>query len=78
MEHFNFDNFLKGPVMTLAGLLIMSHAYYGWYMDALTNWQAGGAAMAGLALMFLKDEFPSLLKEFAKSLIDKFKGGPQK
>ena len=70
-----FDNFIKGPLTSIIGLIVMCAAGYGWYTDHLTNWEGGGAGIVGFALLFMRDKIPGFITEFFKSLLSKFGGG---
>lgn len=69
-----FDNFIKGPLTSLLGLIIMIVAGYGWYADKLTDYQALGCAIAGFALLFMRDKLPDFIGKFFNAIIDKFSG----
>lgn len=70
-----FENVLKSIVTTVLGAVIMGFAFYGWYTEWLTDWQAGGSGMIGFALLFMRDKLPEFIGQFFTVLLDKFKGG---
>jgi hypothetical protein len=69
-----FDNFIKGPLTSLMGLVLMLASGYCWFIDYLTNWEAGGAAIIGFALLFMRDKLPGFIETFFKAVLDKFSG----
>lgn len=71
---FQIENFIKGPVMSLLGLVAMAASFYGWWIDYLTNWEAGGFCMVGFALLFMREEIPTFIKNFVSSITSKFTG----
>lgn len=70
-----FENFIKGPLTSLIGVVIMCAAAYGWWIDHLTDWQGGAFGIIGFALLFMRDNIPALIMEFVKTIIAKFGGG---
>lgn len=70
----NFENIFKSIVTTLIGAVIMGSAYYGWYTDHMTDWQAGGAGIVGFALLWMRDQIPAFISQFVKATIGKFIG----
>ena len=68
------DNFIKGPLTSVLGLILMCAAGYGWWTDELTDWQAGGAGIVGFALLFMRDKLPDFISRFFTALIEKFSG----
>jgi len=66
------ENFIKGPLTSLLGLVIMCVACYGWYMDSLNDWQSIIALTVGFSLLFMKDKLPEYVGSFFKGVIGKF------
>lgn len=78
-KHTKMDNFIKGPLTSLLGLVAMIVAGYGWWQDQLTDWQAGGFGTIGFALLFMRDQIPGFITQFVKAVLKKFGGtGPDK
>lgn len=75
-----FDNFIKGPLTSILGLLIMSYAAYGrfWVADKFTDWQALGIGLVGFVLLFMRDTLIKILADyigkFFTMLLEKFFG----
>lgn len=73
------DNFIKGPLTSLLGLVAMGAAGFGWWLDHLTDWQAGVLGIVGFALIFMRDQIPGFLTQFFQAILKKFGGsGPDK
>ena len=68
------ENFIKGPLTSLLGLIMMAAAAFGWYIDYLTDWQGIGAGIAGFVLIGMRDKLPDFISQFFKVLLDKFSG----
>lgn len=70
----NIENIIKGFFTTILGIVIMSAASYGWYVDHLTDWQGGGFGTIGFALLFMRDQIPAFISKFATAALEKFTG----
>jgi TRAP-type uncharacterized transport system fused permease subunit len=70
----HFENIIKSLFTTLIGIVAMSLALYGWYLDELTDWQGGALGIIGFALLFMRDQIPGFLKKFAGLALNKFSG----
>lgn len=70
-----FENILKGIITTVLGAVAIGAAGYGWWVEHLTDWQAGGLATIGTAFLLMKDQIPGFVSSFFNVLLDKFKGG---
>lgn len=70
----NLENIIKGIFTTILGIAIMTGASYGWYVDHLSDWQAGGFGTIGFALLFMRDQIPQWIGKFAGAAIEKFTG----
>lgn len=68
-----WENILKGIFTTLIGAAAMAYSLYGWSKDELTNWQAGGLAMIGFSLLWIRDDIAGFIKRFADAALTKFK-----
>ncbi len=66
------DNFIKGPLTSIFGLVCMGTALFGWWTDWLTDWQGGGLGIIGLTLLFVKDKLPDFISQIFNALISKF------
>lgn len=65
---------LKGWVTSIFGLVCMVYALIDWRADQLNDWQAGGLAIAGLSLIFVKDKISEWIGKFFAAIIEKFTG----
>lgn len=70
----NMENIIKGIFTTILGIAIMSAASYGWWVEHLTDWQAGTFGTIGFALLFMRDQIPAFISRFAQGALDKFTG----
>lgn len=68
------DNFIKGPLTSILGLVLMAAAGYGWYTEWLTDLQGAGGGIVGFALLFMRDKLPVFLSSLFTGLIEKFTG----
>lgn len=66
------DGFIKGPLTSILGLLIMCASAYGWWTDYLTDWQGGMFGVIGFALLWMRDVIPTWITQFVNSVLDKF------
>lgn len=66
------DNFIKGPLTSLIGLVFMLSAGYGWWIEWLTDLQGAVAALAGFTLLFMRDKLPDFITQLVTALLDKF------
>lgn len=70
----NIENIFKNIITTIIGAVIMASAYYGWWNDHLTDWQAGGAGITGFALLWMRDQIPNFIGQFVQGIINRFSG----
>lgn len=70
----NLENIIKGIFTTILGIVIMCAASYGWWVEHLTDWQAGGFGITGFALLFMRDQIPQWIGRFASAALEKFTG----
>lgn len=64
MENFNrfFENFLRGPVTTAAGLVGMGWVGWAWFFEYLSDAQAITLGLIAAVFFFIKDEIPGFLR----------------
>ncbi len=68
------ENFIKGPLTSILGLVLMVFAFYAYAISKeFTAWQAGGVALVGFLLGFMRLKLEDFVSEFIKAAIDKFK-----
>ncbi len=72
---FSFENFIKGSLTSVLGLLMLGFASYGWYTDHLDNYEGMGFGIASFALLFMRDKLPEFIGKFFNAVIEKFFGG---
>lgn len=72
-----FENVVKGLLTSILGAVMMGSAYYGWWSDGMSDWQAAVVGIIGFALLWMRDEIPAFIKEIGKAFIDRFKSKPQ-
>lgn len=66
-----FENFIKGPLTSAFGLASMIAAGIGFWIDHLTDLQAGALGVIGFALIFMRDQLPGFVARlFNKKLGD--------
>lgn len=70
------DNFIKGPLTSILGLVAMGAAGYGWWIDHLTDMQASGLGLIGFCLLFMRDKLPDFISRWLNKKIDDGKPGP--
>lgn len=70
-KFIHLQNIVKGIFTSIIGLVAMSAAGYGWWTDHLTDWQAGGLAIIGFALLFMTDKIPTFIDQFVQAVLKK-------
>lgn len=68
-----WENIIKGIFTTLIGAAAMCYAFYGYIKDELTNWEAGGIAMIGFSLIWIREDIAGFIKRFVTAALNKFK-----
>jgi TRAP-type uncharacterized transport system fused permease subunit len=67
-----FDNFLKGPISSILGIIIMGAAIYA-VIDSRIEviWEGAVVFALGFMLLFMRDSMPEFIKRiFTKKLKD--------
>lgn len=75
------ENFIKGPMTTLLGFLLMCTAALAWFtkidlINEITDIQAGGCFGLGVALVFMKDELPGFIRRWVGNKMPNEKNNP--
>jgi hypothetical protein len=70
------ENIIKSWFTTLLGIAIMGFSFYGWYTEWLTDYQGGGAGIAGFAIMWMRDTISKKLEELFSAIIDRIRNKP--
>lgn len=80
MENFikAFDGFIKGPLTSILGILVMVASWYAWRHDGLTDYQSLGSGTIGFALLFMRDKLPEFIGKLFNAVISKFSGSQPK
>lgn len=68
------ENFIRGPLTTMIGLVILCGSVVGFYLGHVTPIAGGGFALFGLVLMFTKDKIPGFVDRIFTTVIRKFGG----
>lgn len=64
------ENVYKGWFSSIFGSILMVYAAYGWHEDWLSNAQAGGAAVAGFVMLFLRHRLEQVMSEGLGRIFD--------
>ncbi len=72
--NMKLENFIKGPLTSILGVVLMSFAFYAYAITKeFTAWQAGGLALVGFLLVFMRLKLEDFVSEFIKAVIEKFR-----
>lgn len=70
------DNFIKGPLTSILGLLMIITAFVGWLIDgqswSLDDWQAITVGVIGLVFLFVKDRIPDFVTRIFNGLFGRW------
>lgn len=74
--NFTPENIIKGWLTTMIGLAMICYAFYGYAVEEppkFTPWAAGGIALCGFLLGFMRTKLEDFVSELVKAAIEKFK-----
>lgn len=63
---FKIENIVKGIILSLLGLGVMTMSVIGWWTEDLNNLEAGGGLCIGFALAFMRTKLDDLVTAFFK------------
>lgn len=68
MENFAkmLDNIIKGPIMSLLGVILMIASMVLWFYEYLSDAQAIFFGVLGIVFLFMKDEIVGLVRAYIK------------
>lgn len=67
------QNIIKGIFTSVIGAGVICLAGYGWWIDHLSDWQAGIFAFIGCILFLTPDKIPSFVDQFVQTLLNKIR-----